>query len=351
MADRDRFGLRGSVKVCEIHRTWYSRGCGSSVCETEERTDLTTVEFRPDGSLERHWYKNSPPNSLEWTYFYEYRDDNQLAAVRFEQGSSVSTARHYEYDSSARISRITEVDKEGNPRVAETYVYEADGRKKNIVHIDPELSAGQWGTTGCGTIFGVEGTEVGYGAPGATSITSNYDERGLPIEHLFHDNSGKLVTRVDLRYNQRGNLVEEVCAQKVPDELAAQLSPQQLEAVRMMFTSGQRHRYDEHDRRIETSSNNAPNDFEREMFAYNDFGDVIQQISESSHAEYNFGEEGELTPKANSIRSHRSETQFRYRYDPHGNWIEKIVEAPDGTIRSAERRTIRYFDPPSVLRN
>jgi|SRR5437868_8322706 len=345
MADRDRFGLRGSVKLCETHRTWYSRGCEPSVCETEERSHVTTVEFRPDGSLERHWQKNPPPNSLEWTYFYEYRDDNQLAAMRFEQGSSVTFARRYEYDSAARLSHIIALDKEGNPRVAETYSYEADGRKKKIVHIDPELPSGQCGPTGCGGItFGVEGTDVAYGAPGATSITGNYDERGRPIEHLFHNNSRELVARLDLRYDERGNLVEEVCTQqKVPGELAAQLSPQQLEAARMIFRFGQQHRYDEHDRRIETSWNMAPNDFDRETFTYNHHGDVIWKVSELSHAEYDFGEAGQLTPKPDSIRSHRSETQFRYQYDPHGNWVEKIAEAPAGKIWSIERRTIRYF--------
>jgi hypothetical protein len=167
MTDRDRYGLRGSVKTCEIHRTWYSRGCGSASCETQERNDIRIVEF----------------------------------------------------------------------------------------------------------------------------------------------------------------------------------------AVRRMFTFGRCHRYDEHDRRIETSSNMAPNDFDRETFTYNDHGDVIWRVSESSHADYDFGEEGGLTPKPDSTRSHRSETQFRYQYDSHGNWVEKIVEAPAGTIWSIDRRTIRYFDAPSFARN
>jgi hypothetical protein len=40
--------------------------------------------------------------------------------------------------------------------------------------------------------------------------------------------------------------------------------------------------------------------------------------------------------------------QFRYQYDPHGNWIEKIAEAPGGPIWSVERRTISYFDLESA---
>src|SRR5438552_2990614 len=84
-------------------------------------------------------------------------------------------------------------------------------------------------------------------------------------------------------------------------------------------------------------SNIFSKDIDLTTFAYNGHGDVITNISESSHTEYAFGEEGTLTPKPDSTRSHRSGTQFRYQYDPHGNWIEKIAETPGGPIWSLER--------------
>jgi YD repeat-containing protein len=340
MTDRDRFGLRGSVKLCELHRTWYLRGCGPDAWQTEERKDMTVVEFRPDGSFKLRWYKNPPPNSSEWTNFYEYNDGNQLTIERDEQGGTMTITRLYEYDSAGRILQIVMPDKGGQQRVAETYSYDSDGRKKKIVHIDPDLSS-----RGCGTMFGVGGTDAAYSSPGATSITSIYDERGRPIEHLFHDSGGGLITRIDFRHDERGNLVEEVCShQKLPSEMIVDISPEQLEALRMLFTFRRHHRYDEQDRRIETSSNMAPNDIDLKTLAYNDHGDVITTISESSHTEYAFGEEGTLTPKPDSTRAHRSETQFRYQYDPHSNWIEKIAETPGGTIWSVERRTISYFE-------
>jgi hypothetical protein len=60
---------------------------------------------------------------------------------------------------------------------------------------------------------------------------------------------------------QRGNLLEEVCTQqKVPADMVAQFSLEQLEAIRMIFTLRRYHRYDERDRRIETSSTMASND-------------------------------------------------------------------------------------------
>jgi YD repeat-containing protein len=232
-------------------------------------------------------------------------------------------------------------DKDGRQRVAETYSYDADGRKRKITHIDPELSSG-----GCRMMFGVDGTDAAYDSPGAMSITSVYDEHGRPFEHLFHDSVGELITRVDLSFDERGNLVEEVSSSshKLPPEMLAQLSPEQVEAARTLFTFRRHHRYDLQDRRIETSLNMAPNNVDLETFMYNNHGDVIRTISESSHTECEFGEEGTLSPKPESTRAHRSETQLRYQYDSHGNWTEKITETPDGPIWSLERRTLSYFE-------
>jgi len=339
MTDRDRFGLRGSVKLCELYRTWYSRGCGPDTCETVERSDVSIVEFRRDGFVQCRWYKNPAPNSSEWTNLYDYNDANQLTAVRIEQGGTIRIQQAFEYDSAGRVSRIILHDEDGGQRIAETYSYEPDGRKTKITHIDPKWSSGD-----SATMFGVDGTDVSYAAPGATNITSIYDASSRPIEHLFRDSDGNLVTRVELRYDERRNLVEEVRSQqKLPPEMIVDFSPEQLEAVRMLFTFRRHHRYDDQNRRIETSSNVAPKDLDRETFAYNDHGDVISQISESSHNEYDFGKDGGLMPKPDSTRSNRSEAQFRYQYDPLGNWIEKIVENPGGPIWSIERRTISYF--------
>src|SRR5262245_53954594 len=137
MSDRDQFGLRGPVKGCELHRTWFSRGCGPDACETEERSDMTIVEFRLDGSLERRWYKNPPPHLSEWTTTYVYNDRNQLSIERTEQGGTITNIRAFEYDSVGRLCRVVIHNNEGEPRVAETYSYEAGGRKKTV-YIDPD---------------------------------------------------------------------------------------------------------------------------------------------------------------------------------------------------------------------
>ena len=76
MTERDRWGLRGPVRTCRLQRTWYSRRCVGDACETEERSDITTLEFRVDGSLARRWHHN--PDGSDWTATYEYNDTGRL---------------------------------------------------------------------------------------------------------------------------------------------------------------------------------------------------------------------------------------------------------------------------------
>jgi hypothetical protein len=307
---------------------------------------MTVVQFRSDGLLERHWYKNPPPNSSEWTHYYEYNDRGQPTLVRGESVGEIRPIRIYEYDSAGRISKLIVPDKNGNDRIYETYAYNANGRKTKITHIEDEPRSETRGPQDCGTVFGLDGTETAYGAPGAATITSIYDEHGRPTEHLFHDAAGELVLRVDFTYDDRGNLVEEVSSRlRLPSELMSQFNPQQLEAIQSMFRHHQLHRYDAHNRRVEKLVQLAPHDVQRETFAYNDHGDMISQISEGrGGGDYDVGEDGQLIFKEETAHSHRTEGRSRYHYDSHGNWTEKIGESADGRIWSIERRTLNYYE-------
>jgi hypothetical protein len=187
-------------------------------------------------------------------------------------------------DSAGRIATLIMPDRNGNPRAFETYTYGAAGRKTKITHVEDALPSGTCGPQGCGTFFGPDGTDAAYGAPGAATITSIYG----------------------------------------------------------MFRIHQLHRYDAHNHRIEKVVRLAHN-VDRETFTYNDHGDMISQTSEETgRAAYDVGEDGRLMVKEETARSQRSEGRFRYQYDSHGNWTEKIGESPEGQIWSIERRTITY---------
>ena len=83
--------------------------------------------------------------------------------------------------------------------------------------------------------------------------------------------------------------------------------------------------------------------------AYNDHGDVIRELSEDEHREYDIDDEGRLSEKPNTEGTTRSEARFQYDYDGRGNWIMKRVEGratsdQEFVVSSLEQRTLVYFD-------
>ena len=171
--------------------------CGTEACEPETGGDVSMVEFRPDGLLVRRWHTN--PDSSEWTSSYEYDASGRLLAVRIENPAGHVSLEIHEHDDLGRLTRRIVRNAEGRERVVESYEYPSEGRQARILHVDPQ------GPTING--WGVEGAAGIFSAPGAATVTKIY-ERERPVEVLFHDAAGVLLSRVDLRYDQAGNLVE-----------------------------------------------------------------------------------------------------------------------------------------------
>src|SRR5439155_14962420 len=59
-------------------------------------------------------------------------------------------------------------------------------------------------------LYGVDGAEHAYGAPGAVTLTIAYDDRELPAESSFHDANGGLVRRIVYSRDHEGGLLTEV---------------------------------------------------------------------------------------------------------------------------------------------
>src|SRR5207247_8932730 len=100
--DRDLWGLRGPVHTFRLQRCWYSRRCGAGACETEERSDTTTVEFRADGSLARRLHQN--PDGSAWTATYEYNDTGRVTAMRTGNAAGPVDLQLYDYDAAGRLA-------------------------------------------------------------------------------------------------------------------------------------------------------------------------------------------------------------------------------------------------------
>jgi hypothetical protein len=348
--ERDRWGLRGPVHTCQIQRIWFTRRCGADACETEERNDSAILEFRQDGSLARRSHRN--PDGSEWTTTYEY-DANRLAAVRTESGGTFVNLHIYDYDAVGRLVRVIIRSADGRDRVTESYEYDADGRKKKTFYVDvvnqrPDTQYG----------WGVEGTDACYSVPGAATLTTLFNEREQPTELLFHDATGRLLSRVEFSYDADTNLIQETqtnAADMLPPEMIMAMNPAQLETLRAMLgASGERirrmHRYDAKGRRVETRSQIGLLGGDVRKMVYNDFGEQIAEASEHNAQEYGIEDKGRLTDAPTMESVNRSEARLRYDYDANGNWVLKTVEARAGTEQeftqsSIERRTIEYFGP------
>jgi hypothetical protein len=348
MTERDRWGVRGSVQTCRIQRTWYSRRCGADACEAEERGDITFVEFRADGSLAQRSHRN--PDASEWTTTYTYGDTGRLATVRTENNGVIFDLQLFEYDTSGRLLRVIVRPTDRGDRLAESYEYDGAGRKKKTFFVD--LAAQRPDTQ---YSWGVEGTDSYYSAPGAATLTTLYNEHEQPIDLMFRDEEGRLLSRVEFGY-EGGHLVEEaqtVIADTFPPEMLTSMNLAQRETMLALLGANDEpirrlRRYDDQGRRAETRSRMGPLGGDRKTVVYNDQGDPIKEVFEHDEREYGIDEEGQLSGSPTTQSTNRSEARLRYDHDAHGNWLTKTVESRGGTdqdfsLSSVERRTLTYF--------
>ncbi len=349
MKDRQPWDLRGPVHTCQLQRTWYLRRCGTEACETEERGDRTSLEFRADGLLARHHHQNL--DGSEWTTTYEYNHEEQLTAVHNRSSSETTWLRFYEYDLEGRLIRILTRSQEGNERVAESLTYNSAGQKTRVQYVD---RASQKPNTGYS--WGVEGTDSFYSAEGAATLTTHYNQRQQPVELLFHDEVGQLLNQVRFYYDAEGNLIEEAQVRQavtLPPEVIMEMSSEQLKTLRVFLGVDEPlrrlHRYDEQGRRIESRGSMGPLGGDCKRMTYNEQGDLSEEFTEYEQREYNVDEAGRLSDVPASQQASRSEARLHYDYDERGNWLRKTIEARAGTsqdfaLSSVEQRTICYFE-------
>jgi hypothetical protein len=348
MSGRESWGLRGPVRTCRLQRTSYFRRCGSDACETQEWSDSTTLEFRLKGAVARHSHRNH--DGSEWTTTYDYDDAGRLLMVRHANSGGLAGVTLHEYDTSNRLGRVLYQPQGREARTVEIYEYSITGCKKKTHFTDPAAERPI-------TAWGIEGTDAAYGAQGAVTLTTQYNERDQPTEVLFLDSAGCQVSRVELRYDQAGHMVEESqthADETLPAEMLASLNEEQRETVRALFGSGGKfvsrtHRYDSRGHRVETRFGMGPLGGDVKTLAYNDHGDVILEIEVRQEREFGLDDRGRLSETPTKERLVRSEARILYEYDARGNWVAKAVECRGSAEQefkqsSVERRDLTYFE-------
>jgi hypothetical protein len=191
--------------------------------------------------------------------------------------------------------------------------------------------------------------------PGGGTAITTYDENDRPTEVLVRDAQGAEVSRTVSVYDEQGNITEE--KQILTDPL--NLIPADARA-KILADSGasgadlreqlkkimgghegansEAYSYDAQDR-VKETRRRIFNQDETIETTYNEQGAVAVEITRSLP--------GSNEPEQ-TLPAQNSEAHFKYQYDDHGNWTEKITSNSSGPGAPFEttgtiRRTLTYF--------
>ena len=354
MSDLNRWEMHGRVRTLRKEFAEWNPDRG----EWQPPRGLTIVTFRPDGQLSESEYHNPDRSVARQVRVYD--DCGRLTEDQWWTGDVLTNRVLHSYDMAGRPVSATAIGADGTEREVESCRYDDLGRKTKVVFLSvPDASAGSCSPTGCGTFYGVEGTETAYGAPGATTNTIIYDDRELPLQASFHDADQTPVRRIVFSRDRDGRLLNEV----VQFEGAGTLFGSAIEmdnlpaeerapfAELMTAAFGDRtfflatYAYDEKGRLIERVRRMGQLSEERATFQSDDYGNPVEEVSED------LGRDVRIADGAVKIEESASRIQhsrFEYEYDAHGNWTERMVwqrigPGSDYRRSNIEHRTITYY--------
>ena len=353
MSDLARWELRGSVRTLRTHFAEWNPETG----DWWPLKDRFVATFRADGQLseiEHHNPDGSVPREIRL-----YDDAGRLNEDQWWANDVLTRRVVHTYDVGGRSASAVTVDVEGRKHETERCYYDENGRKTKVVFLPgPETSGATCSTGSCGTMYGVEGTDVAYSAPGATTSTTTYDQQGRPSEVAFHDANKALVSRVVFSRDQDGRVLSErmefagpagllgpsIDANMPTDERASL-----MELFKTVFEdhtfSLSTYTYDEKGRRIESVRRMGKLSEVRVTVRYDDFDNPVEEVRSDVSREMRMDDGG---VKSEERPSHVQYVRFEYRYDAHGNWTERIVwqrlePNADERPSNIERRTIAYY--------
>jgi hypothetical protein len=353
MSDLARWELRGPVRTLRTHFAEWNPASGDWL-PLKSRFVAT---FRSDGQLseiEHHNLDGSAPREVRL-----YDEAGRLTEDQWWSNDILTRRVVHTYDVGGRSASAITIDADGTKHETERCQYDENGRKTKVVVLPvPETSGATCSTGSCGTMYGVEGTDVAYSAPGATTTTTIYDEQERPSEVSFYDANNALVSRVVFSRDRNGRVLTERMVFAGPGGLLgaafdanvpADERASMMKLLKTVFDdeafSLATYAYDEGGRRIETIRRMGKLSEERVTVRYDDFDNRLEEVRSDVNREMRM-DDGVV--KTEEKPSHVQHVRFDYRYDVHGNWTERIVRQrmepnTDELPSNVERRTIVYY--------
>src|SRR5262245_51877314 len=353
MSDSARWDLRGPVRTLQTQFAEWNPETG----DWRPLKNRFVATFRSDGQLseiEHHNPDGSVPREVRL-----YDEAGRLTEDQWWSNDLLTRRVVHTYDVAGRSASAVTIDADGAKNESERCQYDENGRKTKTVLLPvPETSGASCSAGSCGIMFGVDGTDVAYSAPGATTSTTIYDEQDRPSEAIFHDANHAVVSRVVFSRDDEGRLLSErmefagprgllgpAMDANVPTDEQASL----MELLKTVFEdhtfSHATYAYDEKGHRIETVRRMGTLSEERVTVRYDDFDNPVEEVRSDASREMRM-EDGVVKTEEKPPQVHH--VRFEYQYDANGNWTERVVwQRPepnaDTPPSNIERRTISYY--------
>jgi len=274
---------------------------------------------------------------------YSYDEGGRLLEKQY--GTADAAAQHrviHAYDPQHRLLRVTRVDPDGTEQVTHTCTYDDQDRRTTVQSLPPNVDC-----------YGVEGSEFGYGSPGALTQTTKHDERDRAVDSLFHDATGAVIRRVVLTRDAAGRVLTDethfLGAFGVPDTSEMSTEDREKLASLIALAFGRMrttYTYDAEGRLVDRTQHMGLLREGRTTYSYDDRGHPIAQSEESVSRGMGFDDDGSPQPSADT--KSLNDIRFEYQCDAQGNWTERIVKGrfTDGAElapSNVERRSIEYY--------
>jgi hypothetical protein len=351
VSDREKAGLRGSVKSFESKTTFnYS---------DQSSTSTETNEYALDGRLLRQSIRY--PQSAELLWVHSYDAQGRLTETTIGPAATPPSERTrtiYSYGEDGRVSAATQYPSNSTELSVRS---DDQGRRVDIQRLpeipnraDMGIAATMW-------------LDSGLGLPTASGGTFEtvYNDRGQPAEGHMLDKDSRILARVVRSFDSQGRpsrdqLTGEPNADSLPPEVADQLNLEQKKGLAafmasQMMTGSLEYKYDSSGSLIEKRRRNGALGDEITTIAYNDHHDKVLERSATGQSpefgtEYGMDKAGNMIPVKQSSAAPPtiSEMRYEYVYDSNGNWTEqKVFRTPgngaDSKPESVIKRTITYY--------
>jgi hypothetical protein len=304
MTDREEAGLRGRIENSCTERAY--------IYPDHHWVMHTHDTFSLQGQLLERRHRN--PEGSHWSIICRYDEQGQiLEKEEVSKDPEANQLFSYKYDQLGRLDRVILRSAQEGERVFESVRYAADGTKTRTSYPTP-LDDTKRKTTS------VAAESMLHLSLDTVVIMTVLDASDRPIRKVLYDVDDRVIRRIAFRYDGRGLLLEE-------GELVGG-------SIRDDFRNV--YRYDASGRQIEVNRRWGDLGGSRRTFAYNDRGDVVQEIIEQ-----------EIGFMGADTESQTWTERFAHQYDEHENWIERtaetIVRTGDARLSMIERRQLTYY--------